>query len=504
MFLDSSMGTSEAPVPSPKAVLFALLVGLIIPIASSLIPMRVALSKTLTDALDYAHSKTKAVFVKIIHAKEFDRKPYIIFGVISVLYGVSIYYFLPLSMISLNYSMMLTIFFLILIGMFIGLVLLALNLQRILEIIMVFIFLFYERTSMRVLVLKNLIAHKHRNRMTIAIYAMSIGFLIMIVVAYNLQISNSQIQKEMVNGSFLQVKSTQNDYLMPSEIEPTLESVSNLIDFISWETHDLSSPYQNISVSSLISSDELTLIQISTHLYGVTPFYTKSIKNKYIVMASKNDSTTVDLTEQLYTPRGMQGSGISGSQEAQLSLNPKSSSSNYKMNMFTDKWNSFIRLRDTWSTKFMPGRYMTDRENARINDVIISMPTAKKLLGISTNLENFPYRRVLIKLKNQGSGSDRQSVKLALQQATTNKDATVYDSSSASDSMSSSVKILDIVFGVIIGSVMFLCYFSLSSSMSSNMIEQKKEIGVLRAIGLTKIRIALMYMYECFILIFTG
>ena len=346
---------------------------------------------------------------------------------------------------------------------------------------------------MRVLVLKNLIAHKHRNRMTIAIYAMSIGFLIMIVVAYNLQISNSQIQKEMVNGSFLQVKSTQNDYLMPSEIEPTLESVSNLIDFISWETHDLSSPYQNISVSSLISSDELTLIQISTHLYGVTPFYTKSIKNKYIVMASKNDSTTVDLTEQLYTPRGMQGSGISGSQEAQLSLNPKSSSSNYKMNMFTDKWNSFIRLRDTWSTKFMPGRYMTDRENARINDVIISMPTAKKLLGISTNLENFPYRRVLIKLKNQGSGSDRQSVKLALQQATTNKDATVYDSSSASDSMSSSVKILDIVFGVIIGSVMFLCYFSLSSSMSSNMIEQKKEIGVLRAIGLTKIRVNLIW-----------
>ena len=272
MFLDSSMGGTEAPVPSPKAILFALLVGLIIPIVSSLIPMKVALSKTLTDALDYAHSKTKAVFVKIIHAKDFDRKPYIIFGVISVLYGVSIYYFLPLSLISLNFSLMLSIFFMILIGMFVGLVLLALNLQRILEIIMVYVFLFYERTSMRVLVLKNLIAHKHRNRMTISIYAMSIGFLIMIVVAYNLQISNSKIQREMKNGSYLQIKSSTSDYISPIDVEPFLENCTSIIDAISWETHDLASPYQNISVSSLISSDELTLIQITSHLYGVTPY----------------------------------------------------------------------------------------------------------------------------------------------------------------------------------------------------------------------------------------
>lgn len=51
---------------------------------------------------------------------------------------------------------------------------------------------------------------------------------------------------------------------------------------------------------------------------------------------------------------------------------------------------------------------------------------------------------------------------------------------------------------------MFLCFFSLSSSMSANLYEQSKEIGVMRAMGLTKTRIYLLYIYEAFILVFSS
>jgi ABC-type antimicrobial peptide transport system permease subunit len=37
--------------------------------------------------------------------------------------------------------------------------------------------------------------------------------------------------------------------------------------------------------------------------------------------------------------------------------------------------------------------------------------------------------------------------------------------------------------------------------MSANLYEQTKEIGVLRAIGLKKTRIILLYIYEAFILV---
>lgn len=77
----------------------------------------------------------------------------------------------------------------------------------------------------------------------------------------------------------------------------------------------------------------------------------------------------------------------------------------------------------------------------------------------------------------------------------------VYNSLDGKDDMSKINGILDIVFGVVIGLTMFLCFFSLTSSMTSNLFEQTKEIAVLRSIGYTKGRIRMLYIYEAFILV---
>lgn len=42
------------------------------------------------------------------------------------------------------------------------------------------------------------------------------------------------------------------------------------------------------------------------------------------------------------------------------------------------------------------------------------------------------------------------------------------------------------IFTVITILVMVLCFFSLVSSMTANILEQSKEIAVLRAVGITK------------------
>lgn len=61
--------------------------------------------------------------------------------------------------------------------------------------------------------------------------------------------------------------------------------------------------------------------------------------------------------------------------------------------------------------------------------------------------------------------------------------------------------IVTLLFDIIIIITMFLCFFSLSSSMSANLLEQAKEIGILRAIGFRKTRIIMLYVYEAFILV---
>ena len=64
--------------------------------------------------------------------------------------------------------------------------------------------------------------------------------------------------------------------------------------------------------------------------------------------------------------------------------------------------------------------------------------------------------------------------------------------------------IIDYVFMVTIAIMMFLCFFSLSASMSANLYDQTKEIGILRSIGVTKVRISLLYFYEALILVFSA
>jgi len=60
------------------------------------------------------------------------------------------------------------------------------------------------------------------------------------------------------------------------------------------------------------------------------------------------------------------------------------------------------------------------------------------------------------------------------------------------------------IFNVVIAITMFICFFSLSSSMTGNLYEQVKEISVMRSIGFTKGIITRLYMYEAFILVISS
>jgi len=57
-----------------------------------------------------------------------------------------------------------------------------------LELFVVYVFLFLERQSMKLMILKNLIAHRESNKLTAIIYSLTLGSIIFVVVAANLQI----------------------------------------------------------------------------------------------------------------------------------------------------------------------------------------------------------------------------------------------------------------------------------------------------------------------------
>ena len=80
----------------------------------------------------------------------------------------------------------------------------------------------------------------------------------------------------------------------------------------------------------------------------------------------------------------------------------------------------------------------------------------------------------------------------------------VKDQYSIVESNQKALDLLDLVFYVTIGIMMFLCFFSLQASMTANLYEQSKEIGVLRSIGFTGYRISMLYFYEALLLVFAS
>ena len=161
----------QSPMPSDLAIAQGLLVGILIPILSAILPIKVALSKDLNESLDTSRSKTKANMIEVLDPNNASQVTYILFGALTTTYGTCVYYFLPLALISFNWAMILKIFFGILIGLLLGLTLLAFNVQRLLEICLSHIILFcdlkcfgnLQLRGIKKMVMMNLEAHRIRN-----------------------------------------------------------------------------------------------------------------------------------------------------------------------------------------------------------------------------------------------------------------------------------------------------------------------------------------------------
>lgn len=101
--------------------------GLFIPLVSSIVPIQRILAKNISDSISANRSQSKGSIVTMIESANLDKVPFLVIGVILVLYGVSIYIFLPLSLISSNFGLLLLVFFGILVGMIFGLTIFVSN-----------------------------------------------------------------------------------------------------------------------------------------------------------------------------------------------------------------------------------------------------------------------------------------------------------------------------------------------------------------------------------------
>ena len=160
-----------------------------------MIPIKEALKQTLSIAIDQQRSKSMAVKIDIVVEGKSTRWGIISFGIISSGFGVSIYYLLPLALLSFDFALLISIFFWILIGLLVGCILLAMNIQYLIEKLVVTVCLFWIKAAIRTIVIKNLASHRIKNRRTAIMYGLSIAFVIFVWTSMTVQIVAADFER---------------------------------------------------------------------------------------------------------------------------------------------------------------------------------------------------------------------------------------------------------------------------------------------------------------------
>ena len=277
------------PVPHGLAVLYALFIGLLIPFVSSILPIMKVLSQNLNEAMDYSRSRVKAIYVTILSKSKTNIIPFVAFGVVTFVYGLGIYYFLPLSMLSFNLGLILSVFFFMLLGLLFGLTMIAANLQRFVEILCTHLLLIWEYPSMKMMVLNNLKAHMLRNKLTSMIFSMALAFLIFLMVQYRLitMIVKQNIMQRI--GSYPFMSSPNENSFKVAEFDAALKANSHLIQEFNWISFELQRIKKGKADKTIVS-DQATLSTYDVAPYGVPPSIFSTTGSYYMQTYWERDS----------------------------------------------------------------------------------------------------------------------------------------------------------------------------------------------------------------------
>lgn len=283
--LSQSSGSDISLKQDTFSVVYSFLLCNLCPLISAYFPIKGMLGKNLAESISTNNSKTSGVKVSIVSSINREKKVLITFGLLTVIYGISIYYFLPLSLLSMNFSLLLAIFLWILLGMLIGLIIFTLNLEYLTQKFFTFIFFFWTSTYIRTLVIKNLIAHRLRNRKTSLMFSLSVGFFIMISVGAKLEITSTNLRILSRRGAEINLVSRGDSYSTPKKLNSDLEKLKEkkLIDEYSYLTPLLSTLCD--STTSIMNIGKSSSTNVDVH--GISANFYNSTINRFLSIADE-------------------------------------------------------------------------------------------------------------------------------------------------------------------------------------------------------------------------
>ncbi|KAJ4463016.1 putative DUF214 family protein [Paratrimastix pyriformis] len=597
----------------------------VISTAASVFPIRSALTKNLHDSLDVTHSKTSAVLVTIERAED-SSVPWTLFvtgGLLSVI-GAGVYYFFPLSLVSNNFQLLLYLFFGMLMGMILGLVMLSLNFEHLLErgvrrlaqpptslaslassppthpgaapdrppsaflpvcvragagLQVVGFFLFWEKRALRDLAVKNLVAHRLRNRKTTLMYAISIGFIIFISVTAKLNIESFKFNTIKQHGVRMKcqaggydatghihgVQSAELLEALPERFPgkrpaalgaSAISNVGRVFSYTQWlyaiQPHyfDVCLPGSALHPPPSIQPPSQPGRRTHLTISGDGNDDGRCVGGRGSYMRYDDADTDPEvgwgLEEQLYSPSGSHSLLIGATFKEKLLLDRDTHFVEWTT-VSTYPYSNVTRRRMTAAgfLQSTPIFTISGFPTATAQDALAAFPTYVRLSnGQVPSVDDIPMRYFLLHLADNLTDDETDEIQArpaaprrpplaaplpprwlphcrpagcptaaplaaplpphrrADHSITVNDDGVwIWDYRTAVQGLTAASSMIDLFFLACTVVAMLLCFFSLMSSMYTNVFEQTKEIGIMRALGLTQWQMYRLYVEEAFTLV---
>lgn len=493
--------------------------------------------------------------------------------------GSLLYFIFPIAFLNEDLDLQGILLLWLLAGIIAGLSLFLNNFQTLCEVVLQKVLLFWEKTHIKRLLLKNSLIHSSKNRKTALIYSISLAILNFVYISYYLELSSLSKKNYFEMGGELVLQDPSlfafQKYLKHSKLTDKLEYSWLMNPIKGAERVDYQERLPGIPEAVI---PVYSIQHISFSLSDLSKQYEQDVT---VSMASPNyihnmpDKASYKPYKSYYDPLNDIILGLYKKHNFRSVIIPRSA----YFNFYGDEWDSkkknylYLKMQDpqkrTYFYKvkiaavvdYLPGVDFSVMPYSEKSGILVSPDIFFELNQIThKRLEDMTVNKVIIEpakdrrevvgdfLVHYTHGKyDRRleadlnkanpaaSVSRNLESAndggadgSNSKDSSDYTPPTHDDLFNDLVesgefyesqifrlsdeveefknteKILNMIFNGTTFLILCICFFNLTAAMSSKIAASRTQLGILRCLGLSKFRTALLFLYDSFLVVFSA
>lgn len=540
------------------AIIIGFLLGILMPLLSNILPIVRALSKTLRDSLDLYHRVVNVFAVRVMKLEKLGISFSQFINAFSlIIMGITTYYFAPLAFIKQDVALFLAIMNIVLIFLILGFTLLINLLQVPFEKLLLFLVLCPTKDrKLFELITKNMTAHRKRNAKTALMFTICLAFLIFSGAGFALQTNVIENSLRVSLGADLTVLDATNG-LDEASLRGFLAAYHQQHPTNLQEYTFVTFPLDEMPAVSVPELSPLSgFPSRPCKLLGVEPNYLQTSFTKFYLPTEFDPSFAFPQLEDgqrdgfagLFSLEGTEALSLEedpretladtskrpksqsqGLNETILLVIPEGARSGLAIDTTTPGVLKFgervykVRVRNM--ARKVPGFGLSFSSYQTIVATVYAAVSMRQLqllqqrewqrsAGVNTSAEiaeffsqqpsNLSYgltkQRLMVKFARELDYYERTELANGLRNYFRSDLTLLFDMTQLVETSQQAFYFINLFYVIVAMISIFLSFFLILVSFTSNVRENSWEFGVLRAIGLSKSQMTRLYMYEAGVL----